>query len=85
MADLDWVAEHTWDIGEELGEEHGDALKDTAIVIWDIRAELIALRSFYEGGEPTRKSEIYPSKSGHAAWLVKWLQSFTQRRKPAGK
>ena len=83
MNDLDWVAEHTWDIGEELGGEHGDALKDTAIVIWDIRAEIIALRSMQEGGEPARKSETYRLKSGQNVWPVKWLRSFIPRRKHA--
>ena len=44
MNDLDWIAEHTWDIGEQIGKEEGAQLTDIAILIWDIRADLIAAR-----------------------------------------
>lgn len=44
MNDLDWIAEHTYDIGEQIGENEGAQLTDIAILIWDIRADLIAAR-----------------------------------------
>ena len=42
MNDLDWMAGHTWDIGEQIGGEDGFSLTDIAILLWDVRAELMA-------------------------------------------
>lgn len=45
MDDLNCIAQETWDIGEEIGGETGEQLTGAAIVIWDIRSDLMAMKA----------------------------------------
>lgn len=56
MHDLDFAAEVLYDIGEKVGGDDGYRLTDLAIIIWDIRAELCAVKGGAETRIPTMTS-----------------------------